>query len=71
MENVLSQVGTNKFAFQYDWRQTKMKNIKCPDKYKNCGSRKIIDYIRPYNFCKKLNVSYSGDEPKSFFKCGK
>lgn len=49
----------------------KIKNIKCPEKCKNCEYRKIIDYIRPYNFCKKLNVSFSGGEPKSFFKCEK
>lgn len=48
-----------------------MKNIKCPEKCKNCEYRKIINYIRPYNFCKKLNVSFSGGEPKSFFKCEK
>ena len=40
----------------------KTKNIiKCPEKCKNCEYRKNIDYIRPYNFCKKLNVSFSGD----------
>lgn len=42
---------------------------------KECGNCKyhifITDYIRPYHFCRKMNMSFSGSEPKTFFKCGK
>lgn len=48
-----------------------MKNIKCPEECKSCKYRKIIDYIRPYNFCKKMNRSFGGGEPVTFFTCGK
>ena len=45
---------------------------KCPKKCKDCEYRKIIThYVVPYNFCTKLNVSFSGGEPKEFFECGK
>lgn len=50
------------------------KNIdnKCPKKCKECVHRKVItSYIVQYNFCTKLNVSFCGGEPNSFFNCGR
>lgn len=44
----------------------------CPKKCINCEYRKVIKhYIVPYNFCTKLNVSFCGGEPNSFFNCGR
>lgn len=46
--------------------------MKTPKECENCKYYKIIsDYIRPYNFCKKMNRSFSGGEPVTFFTCGK
>lgn len=45
---------------------------KIPEKCVECKYRKVFThYVRPYNFCKKLNVSFSGGEPDSFFNCKK
>ena len=45
---------------------------KCPNKCINCDCRKVLThYIVPYNFCTKLNASFSGGEPSKFFNCGK
>ena len=42
---------------------------KCPKKCLNCEHRKIITHgVLPYNFCKKLNVSFTKNEPDDFFE---
>lgn len=46
-------------------------NSKCPKKCRNCDCRKVITHsVVPYNFCTKLNASFSGGEPNKFFNCG-
>lgn len=38
----------------------------------NCEHRKIITHgVLPYNFCKKLNVSFTKNEPDDFLNCTK
>lgn len=44
---------------------------RCKKKCKNCEHRVVYTHsVVPYNFCKKLNVSFCGDEPESFLNCG-
>lgn len=50
---------------------------RCPEKCKGCEYRKVISYSAPfpsntsYNFCIRMNMSFSGGEPSKFFRCGK
>ena len=38
----------------------------------NCEHRKIITHgVLPYNFCKKLNVSFTKNGPDDFLNCTK
>ena len=44
----------------------------CPKKCKNCDFRKVMTHsVIPYNFCTKLNVSFSKGDPDSFLNCSK
>lgn len=45
--------------------------LRKPEKCEGCPHYKGISAVADYNFCKKLNVSFSGNEPKSFLNCEK
>ena len=42
-----------------------------PEKCEKCEHRKVIHGVRDYNFCEKMNLSFCGAEPESFFDCDK
>lgn len=42
-----------------------------PEKCEKCEHRKTIHSVSSYYFCKKMNLSFGGNEPKSFFDCEK
>ena len=49
-----------------------MKKERTPKECESCKHHIFItDYIRPYHFCREINKSFSGGEPKTFFECGK
>ena len=40
-----------------------------PEKCAACEFHKVVKSVEEYSFCRKMNVSFCGREPKTFFAC--